>query len=122
VSGKPINSEQVKIYMEARANSTTQKKASVQSGISERSGRRIEKGELQPTGRKKRNWRTRKDPFSNVWDSEIVPLLKNNLTSLLLLSLNASKRIIPVNTLIVNFERFNVKFVSGKHYTAQTRK
>jgi len=76
VSGKPINSEQVKIYMEARANSTPQKKASAQSGISERSGRRIEKGELQPTGRKKRNWRTRKDPFSNVWDSEIVPLLK----------------------------------------------
>jgi len=76
VSGKPINSEQVKIYMEARANSTTQKQASAQSGISERSGRRIEKGELQPKGGKKRHWSTRKDPFSDVWNSEIVPLLQ----------------------------------------------
>jgi hypothetical protein len=25
---------------------------------------------------KERHWRTRKDPFADVWDSEIVPLLK----------------------------------------------
>ncbi len=76
MSGKPINSEQVKIYMEARAKRTSQKKASAQSGISERSGRRIEKGELQPSGKKKRHWRTREDPFGKVWDDEIVPLLE----------------------------------------------
>ncbi|MBL4901132.1 MAG: IS21 family transposase [Desulfocapsa sp.] len=76
MSGKPINSEQVKVYMEARAKNTTQKKASARSGISERSGRRIDNGELQPAGRGKRYWRTRKDPFRNVWDNEIVPLLE----------------------------------------------
>ena len=75
MSGKPINSEQVKLYMKERKVGKSQKAASAKSGISERSGRRIEKGELQASGCKKRYWRTRPDPFSEVWESEIVPLL-----------------------------------------------
>ena len=42
---------------------------------STRSGRRIEKGELQPGKKRQRHWRTRSDPFAEVWDSEVVPLL-----------------------------------------------
>lgn len=75
MSGKPINSEQVKLYMKERKVGKSQKAASAKSGISERSGRRIEKGELQASGCTKRYWRTRPDPFSEVWESEIVPLL-----------------------------------------------
>ena len=36
----------------------------------------IEKGKINPGNKKKRHWRTRKDPFEEVWDTEIVPQLK----------------------------------------------
>lgn len=78
MSGKAINSEQVKLYMKERKAGKTQVTASARSGLSERSGRRIEKGDLQPCGNKERSWRTRTDPFVAVWDSEVVPLLMNN--------------------------------------------
>lgn len=76
MSGKPINSEQVKVYMETRNKGKTQVTAAAKAGISERSGRRTEKGELQPGRKRKRHWRTRADPFADVWECEIVPLLK----------------------------------------------
>ena len=41
-----------------------------------RTGRRIEKGEHQPKRGKPRDWRTRKDPLVNVWESELVPMLE----------------------------------------------
>jgi hypothetical protein len=78
VSGKPINSEQVKIYMKARDNGKSQVTAAAKAGMSERSGRRADKGELQAYGKRKRYWRTRIDPFGDVWGSEIVPLLEQN--------------------------------------------
>jgi transposase InsO family protein len=78
VSGNPINSEQVKIYMQNRKEGKTQVTTAAKAGMSERSGRRTEKGELQLGSRQKRYWRTRADPFTDVWESEIVPLLKKN--------------------------------------------
>ncbi|MES0446989.1 MAG: IS21 family transposase [Desulfobacterales bacterium] len=75
MSGKPINPKQVKLYMTARNKGKTQATAAAKADISERTGRRIEKEELQP-GNHKRHWRTRPDPFSAVWEDEIVPLLK----------------------------------------------
>ena len=78
MSGKAINSEQVRVYMETRKDGKKQVTAAAKCGISERTGRRIEKGELQPGSNQKRHWRTRKDPFADVWDSEVVPLLTKN--------------------------------------------
>lgn len=75
MSGKPINLEQVKLYMRERKAGKTQATAAARSGLSERSGRRIDTGELEPSREKQRYWRTRADPFIDVWDSEIVPLL-----------------------------------------------
>ncbi|ASD85368.1 hypothetical protein LFZ16_03335 [Salmonella enterica subsp. enterica serovar India str. SA20085604] len=46
----------------------------MKAGISVRSGRRIEKDQWSKTGA--RHWRTRKDPLEAVWDSMLVPLLK----------------------------------------------
>ena len=77
MSGKPINPEQVKVYKAARTNGKIQKTAAAMAGISERSGRRIEKGELQPKGRE-RYWRTHPDFFADVWGLEIIPLLIEN--------------------------------------------
>ncbi len=78
MSGKAINSEQVRVYMQTRKDGNKQVMAAAKAGMSERSGRRIEKGELQPGGKRKRYWRTRVDPFADIWDSEVVPLLKKN--------------------------------------------
>jgi len=75
MSGKAITLEQVKLYMKHNNNGDTQEQASAKAGISERSGRRIDCGIL-PQRKEPRHWRTRKDPFVEVWDSEIIPLLK----------------------------------------------
>ncbi len=60
--------------MKHRQSGCTQETASTKVGISIRSGRRIEKGEITAPG--KRHWRTRKDPFESVWESELVPILE----------------------------------------------
>ena len=46
------------------------------AGISERSGRRIESSVTLPSQNPRRRWRSRADPFAEVWDSEVVPLLQ----------------------------------------------
>lgn len=78
MSGQPINESQKRIYMSLRNQGKHQITAAARADISERSGRRIENGEINPDNKQKRHWRTRKDFFSDVWESEIVPLLTNN--------------------------------------------
>ena len=73
--GNPINSEQVKLYMKERKAGKSQETAAAKAGICERSGRRIEKGDLQLGCKRTRDWRTRTDPFGDVWKEEIEPLL-----------------------------------------------
>jgi len=41
-------------------------------------GRRIEISEALPSQRETRAWRTRTDPLTEVWDSEVVPLLESD--------------------------------------------
>lgn len=76
MSGKRITMQQVRLYMSGRKQGLTQAQASAKAGISERSGRRIEDGRIGVLECKERHWRTRKDPFAEVWDDEIVPLLE----------------------------------------------
>jgi len=73
LSGKHITQQQVNIYMSQRQRNCSQELSAAKSGISIRSGRRIEKGEIpiQTT----RHWKTRKDPFEWVWATELEPLL-----------------------------------------------
>ena len=71
-----IQSYQVKVYMQARKTGSTQAQASVIAGISERSGQRIESGQYQPERGRKRDWRTRSDPLSRVWEVELEPMLR----------------------------------------------
>jgi hypothetical protein len=75
MSGKPINDKQIRIYMSLRTQGKEQVTAAAKAGISERSGRRIESGELSASHKVSRDWRTRKDPFEEIWESEVVPLL-----------------------------------------------
>ena len=60
--------------MKNRQAGCIQELSAAKSGISVRSGRRIEKGES--VKQQRRHWRTRKDPLAAVWESELVPLLE----------------------------------------------
>ena len=71
-----VKKQQVRVYMSNRKEGQTQETAAAKAGFSERTGRRIEKDECTPGKAKERHWRTRKDPFAAVWDSEIVPRLE----------------------------------------------
>ena len=55
----------------------TQALVAAKAGLSERSARRIESTAALPSQTPRRYWRSRADPFVQVWDSEIAPLLKN---------------------------------------------
>jgi hypothetical protein len=50
--------------------------AAAKAGISERSARRIERSVTLPSQKPRRYWRSRADPFAQVWDAEVVPLLE----------------------------------------------
>ena len=76
--GKTITDHQVHKYKQHR-NKLRQVAAAAKAGISERSARRIQYAPGLPSQRPMRNWRTREDPLSAVWDSEVVPLLQADL-------------------------------------------
>ena len=71
-----VKTQQVRVYMSNRNQGYTQVTAAAKAGFSERTGRRIEKGGYTADSPALRRWRTRKDPFAEVWDSEIVPRLE----------------------------------------------
>jgi len=76
--GKWITQQQVKLYMKSRTEGNTQEVSSAKSGMSVRTGRMIEQGKRTNPHHKKRHWRTRKDPFLKVWQSELVPMLEES--------------------------------------------
>lgn len=61
--------------MKNRQAGETQAVSAAKSGISCRSGRRIESQSNQT--KKPRHWKTRKDPIADVWVDVLVPLLEN---------------------------------------------
>lgn len=76
MSGNYITDQQIRLYMDERKQGRTQVAAAARASLSERTGRRIDAGELTSAPRPKRTWRTRKDPLAGVWDNELVPLLE----------------------------------------------
>jgi len=76
VSGKPITDQQIRLYMNERKQGRTQICSAAKAALSERSARRIDKGELTTEPKEKRHWKTRKDPLETVWDSVLVPMLE----------------------------------------------
>jgi hypothetical protein len=73
--GNRINNEQVGLYMSTRTKGCTQVTSSARAGISERTGRRIENGRLDPS-KKKRHWKTRVNLLDDVWETVLIPLLE----------------------------------------------
>ena len=75
--GKRITEQQIRLYMTFKNEGKTQMVAAAKVGISDRTARRIDKGELTVHS-PNHYWRTRHDPLENVWDSQLVPLLEQN--------------------------------------------
>lgn len=76
MSGKPIETDQVRVSMKARELGLTQADAASIAEFSERSGQRVEAGDYQPHRGRVRDWRTSADPLVAVWESELEPMLK----------------------------------------------
>ena len=74
--GSRITDQQVRLYMKTR-KTKSQELAAAKAGISERSARRMESAVTLPSQSPRRYWRSRPDPFADVWEAEIVPLLKS---------------------------------------------
>jgi len=75
VPGTRITDRQVCLYMKIRKKKS-QQLAAAKAGISERSARRVESSVTLPSQNPRRYWRSRVDPFVQVWESEVVPLLQ----------------------------------------------
>jgi hypothetical protein len=71
-----VTAQQVKVYMSQRTAGKSQVSAAAKAGFSERTARRLDKRGERRAPRGPRPWRTRRDPFDSVWDSELVPLLE----------------------------------------------
>src|SRR3989304_4362239 len=48
------------------------------AGMCERSARNWKEGSLPSVSKSPRDWRTRPDPFAEVWKDELVPLLEKD--------------------------------------------
>jgi hypothetical protein len=55
----------------------SQEIAAAKAGISVRSARRIERDTTLPSQKSRGYWHSRPDPFADVWDTEVVPMLTN---------------------------------------------
>ena len=70
-----VTDAQVRLMRQKRMKGKTQEAAAAASGMSVRTARTWQSGKLPSAKEKRRSWRTRKDPFVEVWESEVLPLL-----------------------------------------------
>jgi transposase InsO family protein len=78
-----VRDEQVRLLRTKMNEGTKQQTAAAAAGMCERSARRWQDGPLPSETKSERAWRTRKDPFGEVWEAEIVPLLNADERSVL---------------------------------------
>jgi hypothetical protein len=70
-----VRDEQVRLLRTKMDDGDKQETAAAQAGMSVRTARKWQRGALPSETRKDRHWRTRADPFAEVWTADIVPLL-----------------------------------------------
>jgi hypothetical protein len=78
MSGKLITKKQKEFYMKLRNQGDIQELAASKTGISARSAKRIDKPKPLHSNDQKRG--VKKDPFEDVWLTELVPLLEKEPT------------------------------------------
>jgi hypothetical protein len=71
-----VTDAQVRLLRQKMAEGKTVAAAAAAAGMSERSAYAWKAGALPSETKQPRSWRTRPDPFGDVWDADVVPLLR----------------------------------------------
>jgi len=71
-----VTDAQVRLLRKKMKEGKTIASAAAAAGICERSAYAWKRGALPSDSKKPRTWRTRPDPFEEVWQSEVVPMLE----------------------------------------------
>ena len=70
-----VTDRQVRLLRKKRMEKKTLEAAAMAAGMSERTARKWQDGALPSATKTPRTWRTRPDPFVDVWGAEVEPLL-----------------------------------------------
>lgn len=106
-----VTDAQVRLLRQKMSEGKTQEAASAAAGMSVRAGRKWQEGPLPSQTKRPRDWRTRVDPFAEVWERDIVPLLAAD-----------SRCVLDGMTLMALLdERYPGRFGAGQLRTLQRR-
>src|SRR5262249_55899122 len=106
-----VKDAQVGVLRRRRMEGKTQGASAAAAGMSVRSARKWEHGSYPSQRHKPRTWRTRPDPFAEVFESEVAPLLAED-----------SQTILEATTLLAELNRRHPgQFSEGQLRTLQRR-
>jgi hypothetical protein len=106
-----VRDEQVRLLRAKMSEGRTQESAAAQAGMSVRVARKWQAGPLPSETKTERPWRTRTDPFDEVWGRDVVPLLERDEAGVL-----------EAVTLLGELqERYPGRFTDGQVRTLQRR-
>lgn len=106
-----VTDEQVTLLRRKRRAGLRQEAAAAAAGMGVRTARRWEEGPMPSEKLRERTWRTRLDPFVEVWESELVPLLERD-----------EEGVLEATTLLDELEeRYPGRYSSGQLRTLQRR-
>jgi len=72
-----VTDEQVRLLRRKLMEGKTVVAAAAASGMSEKTAHKWKSGAM-PSARPERHWKTRKDPFESVWETDVLPLLQKD--------------------------------------------
>ena len=78
-----VTDAQVRLLRRKMSEKKTLQSAAASAGMSERAARKWRKGAMPSETSKPGSWRTRSDPFADVWEAEVVPLLRGDEAGIL---------------------------------------
>jgi hypothetical protein len=73
-----VTDEQVRLLRQKQMEGKKQETAAAAAAMSVRSARKWQRGSLPSETKTPRTWRTREDPFAEIWEREIVKLLADD--------------------------------------------
>jgi hypothetical protein len=106
-----LTDAQVRVLRRKLMEGKTQEGAAASAGMSVRSARNWQTGPYPSKVRKPHDWRTRRDPFAEVFESEIVPLLAMD-----------ERRLLEARTLLGELERRHPGCFSTRHLRTLQRR
>jgi len=106
-----LTDAQVRVLRRKLMKGKRQEGAAAAAGMSVRSARQWQTGPYPSQAQRPHGWRTRRDPFAEVFDSEIVPLLALD-----------ERRLLEARTLLGELERRHPGCFSTRHLRTMQRR